>query len=80
MVLANVNLQEVFVTRKDEQEKVLLEGAKQLEAAGCDFYIICSNTMHKHAPYLQSKVKTPLLHIADATAEAILEKGIKKII
>ena len=79
MVLANVNLQEVFVTRKDEQEKVLLEGARQLEAAGCDFYIICSNTMHKHAPYLQSKVKTPLLHIADATAEAILEKGIKKI-
>lgn len=79
MVLANVNLQEVFVTRKDEQEQVLLEGAKQIEAAGCDFYIICSNTMHKHASFLESKIKTPLLHIADATADGILAKGIKKI-
>ncbi|SCJ56199.1 putative racemase [uncultured Eubacterium sp.] len=79
MVLANVNLQEVFVTRKEEQAQVLLEGARQIEAAGCDFYIICSNTMHKHAPFLESKIKTPLLHIADATADAILAKGIKKI-
>ncbi len=76
MVLANVNLQDVFITRKDEQKQVLLEGARQIEAAGCDFYIICSNTMHKHAPFLQSHIKTPLLHIADATADAILAKGI----
>ena len=47
MVLANVNLQDVFITRKDEQEQVLLEGARQIEAAGCDFYIICSNTMEE---------------------------------
>ncbi len=79
MVLANVNLQDVFITRKDEQEQVLLEGARQIEAAGCDFYIICSNTMHKHAPFLQSHIKTPLLHIADATADAILAKGISCI-
>ena len=79
MVLANVNLQDVFITRKDEQKQVLLEGARQIEAAGCDFYIICSNTMHKHAPVLQSHIKTPLLHIADATADAILAKGISCI-
>ncbi|MEY8364543.1 amino acid racemase [Anaerovoracaceae bacterium 41-7] len=79
MVLANVNLQDVFITRKDEQKQVLLEGARQIEAAGCDFYIICSNTMHKHAPFLQSHIKTPLLHIADATADAILAKGISCI-
>lgn len=79
MVLANVNLQEVFVTRSNEQEMVLLEGAKQLEAAACDFYLICSNTMHKHVPFLQQHVKLPLLHIADATADEILSKGIKKI-
>ncbi len=79
MVLANVNLQEVFITRCQEQEQVLLEGARQIEAAGCNFYIICSNTMHKHAPYLQARVKTPLLHIADATADEILSKGIRRI-
>lgn len=79
MVLVNVNLQEVFVIRHDEQEMVLLEGAKQIDAAGCDFYLICSNTMHIHAPFLQQHIKTPLLHIADATADEILAKGIKKI-
>lgn len=79
MVLANVNLQEVFVTRKHEQEKVLLEGVKQLEAAGCDFYIICSNTMHKHTNFLKANADIPMLHIADATADAILAKGINKI-
>ena len=35
--------------------------------------------MHKHAPFLQSHIKTPLLHIADATADAILAKGISCI-
>lgn len=79
LVLANVNLQEVFVTRKEEQELVLLEAAKQMEAAGCDFYIICSNTMHKHVDFLNQHVSMPLLHIADATADAILAKGISKI-
>lgn len=79
MVLANVNLQDAFITRIHEQEQVILEGAKQIEAAGCDFYLICSNTMHKHVPFLQANIKTPLLHIADATADEILSKGIKKI-
>lgn len=79
MVLVNVNLQDVFIDRADEQEQVLLEGARQIDAAGCDFYLICSNTMHKHAPFLDARIKTPMLHIADATADAILAKGIKKI-
>ncbi len=79
MVLVNVNLQDVFVTHFDEQEFVLLEGAKQIDAAGCDFCLICSNTMHKHVPFLQEHIQTPILHIADATADEILKKGIKRI-
>ena len=79
LVLVNVNLQEIFVTRLNEQEQVMLEGAKQLEAAGCDFYMICSNTMHKHVPFLAQHIKTPNLHIADATAQEILSRGVKKV-
>ena len=79
LVLANVNLQDIFVTRLHEQEQVMLEGARQVEAAGCDFYMICSNTMHKHVPFLKEHVKTPILHIADATADEILARGKKKI-
>ena len=79
MVLVNVNLQDVFVNKKDKQEIVLLEAAKKIDAANCDFYIICSNTMHKHSDFLNKNVKTPMLHIADATSDEILSKGIKKI-
>ena len=79
MVLVNVNLQDVFVNHKDAQEEVLLNAAYKIDAAGCDFYIICSNTMHKYSDFLCERIKTPLLHIADATADEILSKGIKKI-
>lgn len=79
VVLANVNLQDIFVNRLYEQEQVMLEGAKQVEAAGCDFYMICSNTMHKHVPFLEQHIKIPNLHIADATAEEILSRGVQKV-
>lgn len=79
VVLVNVNLQDAFITRFNEQGQVILEGAKQIEATECDFYMICSNTMHKHVPLLEQHVKTPLLHIADATADEILKQGKKKI-
>ena len=50
----------------------LLAGAAQaLQAAGADFLVLCTNTMHKVAPAIAAAVKIPLLHIADPTAAAI---------
>lgn len=58
---------------------ILADAAQRIEAAGADFLLICTNTMHKLAPQVQAAIQIPLLHIADATAQALLEQGIKKV-
>ncbi len=50
-----------------------------LEKAGADVIIICSNTMHIMVDTVQKAVGVPLLHIADATGEAIKDEGLKKV-
>lgn len=57
----------------------LAEAAISLQAAGADFVVLCTNTMHKIAADIEAAVDIPLVHIADATAEAILESGIRKV-
>lgn len=59
--------------------KTLSRAAQSIEAAGADFLIICTNTMHKVANEIAGSIKIPILHIADATAEMIVEQGIKKV-
>lgn len=62
----------------DRSAKVLSEAAQSLEKAGADFIVICTNTMHKVVPQIQSKIGIPILHIAEATAEALLNRGLRK--
>lgn len=62
----------------DEITGIISEAAEKLEQGGADFIVICTNTIHKIAPVLEPRLKVPLLHIADATAEALEEAGIKK--
>jgi len=59
--------------------KLMIDAAKRLEMGGADFIVICTNTMHKMADEVQRNIKIPLLHIADATAEKIKAKGLKKV-
>ena len=63
----------------DEVTKILIDAAQRLEAAGADIVVICANTMHKFVPEIQRRIHVPIIHIADATAEKILEKGLKKV-
>ena len=54
----------------------LLAGAAcALQAAGADFVVVCTNTMHKVAAQIEAAVSIPLLHIADPTAAAIKHAG-----
>ena len=41
--------------------------------------VLCTNTMHKIFPAIEAVVQIPLLHIADATAQAIKEQGIESV-
>lgn len=59
----------------DRAGEVLAEAARQVEAAGADFVLICTNTMHKVADRVAAAVSIPLLHLADATAERIVGSG-----
>jgi aspartate racemase len=59
--------------------KMMIEAAQRLEKGGADFIIICTNTMHKMFPEMKTSVSIPIIHIADATAEKIKEKGLRKI-
>jgi aspartate racemase len=58
---------------------ILGENARRIEAAGADFLLICTNTMHRVAPEIEAAIDIPLLHIADATAARIREAGIDRI-
>ena len=59
--------------------KLLLEAALNIQAAGADFLLICTNTMHKVLPQIEKAVQIPVLHIADATAEILVSQGVKKV-
>lgn len=59
--------------------KILSQAAINVQNAGADFLLICTNTMHKVAPQIQDAIDIPVLHVADATAEVLLEKGIKTV-
>jgi aspartate racemase len=54
---------------------MLADAARAVEAAGADFIVLCTNTMHKVAASIEEAVAIPLLHIADPTADAILRAG-----
>jgi aspartate racemase len=54
-------------------------GARRLQAGGADFFLLCTNTMHKVADAVQAAVSIPLLHIADATAEAVTSADVRRV-
>ncbi|MDO8378475.1 aspartate/glutamate racemase family protein [Phenylobacterium sp.] len=57
---------------------VLAEAARRLEGAGADAILICANTMHLVADQVQAAVTVPVIHIADATADAVKAAGCKR--
>lgn len=63
----------------DEGAKALTEAAQNLEKAGADLMLICTNTMHKVAPQVQQGIGIPLIHIAEATASQLKKQGIKRV-
>ena len=56
----------------DKAAALLGDVATRLEQAGADMILICTNTLHKVAPQVQSRIRVPLVHIAEAAAEELL--------
>lgn len=82
-VLYSVDFQEIEEYQANGDWKksgeILGEAAYNLEKAGADFIVICTNTMHKVINQIKEKISIPILHIAEMTAEKILERKIKNI-
>jgi aspartate racemase len=53
--------------------------ARRLEAAGADFILIATNTMHLVFDEVQASVDVPMLSLLDAVGEAILARGLKTV-
>ena len=63
----------------DGTARILCAAAQRIEAVGADFLLICTNTMHRVAPEIEAAISIPLLHIADATAEALKSEGVASV-
>jgi aspartate racemase len=66
-------------SRWQEAADLMVSAAQNVERAGADFVVLCTNTMHKLADEIEASIQVPFLHIADATAEKIQSRGIQKI-
>ena len=65
--------------RWDDAGKALAEAATGLQAAGADFVLICTNTMHKVYDQVQDAVDVPVVHLGDTTAQAIKAAGLTTV-
>lgn len=82
-VMVSVDFSEVEEMQRenrwDEATQVMVAAARQVEQAGADFVLICTNTMHRMADEVQQAIQIPLLHIADATGQVVCSQGIRRI-
>jgi aspartate racemase len=83
IVMVSVDFHEIEILQRegrwDAAGSLLARAARSLEAAGADFLVLATNTMHKVADTITAAVKIPLLHIADPTADAIKAGSISTV-
>ena len=83
IILYSFNFAEIAALQEEgnwnAEATLLIDAAQKLERAGADVLVICTNTMHKVADQVQKSVAVPLLHIADATANEVKAKDLRKL-
>ena len=82
-VLVSVDFAEIEALqtggRWEEAGALLAAEAVKVEAAGADLLLLCTNTMHKVAAQVEAAVAIPLVHLADATADAVAAAGLERV-
>jgi len=83
LVIRSVNFGDVerFIrtARWEDAGEYLATAAADLEAAGAEFVVMATNTMHKVAPAIVDAISVPFVHIVDVTADAVRESGIETV-
>lgn len=82
-IIYSLNYEEVKNNneRRDFDANLQLVGGacRHLELAGADALVLCANTTHMFAHQLVGFTRLPVIHIAEATADAILKQGLQKV-
>ncbi len=82
-VLRSVDFAEIERLQRDgrwaEAGNRLADEAAMLAGAGAELLVLCTNTMHKVADAIAGVTDVPLVHIADATAEAVKRDGFSRV-
>jgi aspartate racemase len=60
-------------------DRMLIGCATRLKAAEAQGLVICANTLHLNAQAIHDAVGLPIIHIADATAQAIKARGLNSV-
>ena len=83
LLVYTLNQEEVFRFQKENKwdsiANMLTNAALSLNKAGAEAVLFCANTPHKVFNSVQNKLDFPVLHIADATAKSIQNKGLTKV-
>jgi len=83
VIINSVDFEEIAVLQAkglwQEAGAYLAEQAQNLEKAGADCILVCTNTMHKVAAQIEDSITIPCLHIADATAKEIMNQNVVKV-
>jgi aspartate racemase len=65
--------------RWDALAERLAEAARGLVRAGAEGLLLATNTMHRVAPQIEAAAGVPLIHIADATGDAVRAAGLTRV-
>jgi len=83
LVMESFNFKEIesmqFADKWNELGEKLSVAAQNMEKAGAEYIVICTNLMHKVAPIVQSNISVPLIHMVDSVATEIQKQGMNKI-
>jgi len=83
IILYSLDFHEIELLQRDGDWEaaglVLANAARSLEAAGADFVVLCTNTMHRVAGSIEAAIAIPLFHIADPTASEIKRAGLSTV-
>ena len=83
IILYSVDFAEIKVLTAQEDWKgiaaIMCKAAKSIELAGADCLMIGANTMHNVADEIEAAINIPIIHIAEATAAVIKNRGLKKV-
>jgi len=82
-LLRSVDFADIEVLQREDRWDaaggVLAREAQQLEAAGAELLVLCTNTMHKLVPQITAAIGIPFVHIADTTADAVRTAGLTRV-